>query len=160
MATGPKRRKNSALVLWQWALGMAVLVGLWGQPDFAIASSDEDSGFALSDSPYLDMDPMLIPILRDDEVRGQINIWMSLEITKGEEKIDIWRQTAKLRDGYFRSLNSYASNQLDYRKRLNTKLIKRLLQRVTDKVLGENVAEVVLGQAHILKQKKRRRRRR
>lgn len=130
------------------------------EPADAEEEGFDDSGFALDSTPYLSMAPFQLPIFQDNKMRGQLNVVMSLEIAEGQSKLEIWKKTASLRDGYLNVLNYYASNQLDYRKRVNFGLIKRKLQKVTDRVLGRDIAEVVLGQAHVQRITKRKRRRR
>ena len=155
------RRFMAAAVAALW-LTAAVTppAGASSEPGAEEEEGFDDSGFALDSSPYLSMDPFQVPIFQDNKMRGQLNVVMSLEIAEGESKLEIWKQTAKLRDGYLNSLNYYASNQLNYRKRVNFGLIKRKLQQVTDRLLGQDIAEVVLGQAHVQRTTKRKRRRR
>jgi hypothetical protein len=74
---------------------------------------------------------------------------MSLETGSRDLRDGVVNVRPKLRDAYIRTLTRYASNQMNPNKPVSIMLMKKLLQRSTDWILGDSTVTVIIGSAHV-----------
>lgn len=98
---------------------------------------------------YLDFDAFSVSIITDGRVDGQVSVKFSLAVADAEKRAEIERKSPRLRDAYLQVLSQVASTRLDPRRPVDPDLLDRYLQRVTDRLLGDHVAEVVMESAAI-----------
>ncbi|MCG8503242.1 MAG: hypothetical protein MI755_01435 [Sphingomonadales bacterium] len=128
--------------------GLALALLCFGLSSPAHAADDADAASG-SDAAYLDFDAFSVSIITDGRVDGQISVKFSLAVADAEKRAEIERKSLKLRDAYLQILSQVASTRLDPRRPVDPDLLDRYLQRVTDRLLGDHVAEVVMESAAI-----------
>lgn len=114
------------------------------------AALDLGEGFNANAS-HVRIAPFNLAIIQNNKVQGTLYVALDLKTGNRGLNAGVIRSRPKLRDAYLQTLSRYASNQIDPKKPVNVMLIKRLLQRATDRILGEPSATVVVGGVHITK---------
>jgi flagellar basal body-associated protein FliL len=100
-------------------------------------------------SPYIKLDDLNVTIFGDRRVRGIMTVTLSLEVAEPAKHDDVTQRQPILRDAYFRSVSRYAGSRVDLRRPVNIAQLGAILQNATDKVLGANVAKVLISSAAI-----------
>lgn len=120
--------------------------------------SIEEQFAALNLGEHFDLDasrvrvsPFNVTIIQDGKVHGALYVLIDLQTGDRSLNVGVAKSLPKLRDAYLKTLSRYSSHQIDPGKPVNIMLIKRLLQRSTDDVLGDLSATVVVSAAHISK---------
>lgn len=141
-----------------FALIVAVGAGLGGLihfrvlPDFtgmiAVSEGGESEPSVAPAPPvaepvFYSLDPLLVPVIRDGELRRNIYIAFRLQVTSGqEEKAEF--HLSQLRDVYLRALYDIIPKQLETRTTLDLRKVKSRLKVITDRVVGPGVVEDVI----------------
>lgn len=101
------------------------------------------------DSIIIKIEPLTLPILNDNAVRGQAMVELRLVVRDTES----WHATVamlpRLRDLYLRRFYRYSSSAYWDGNRLDLDRIKKSFQKVTDRVLGPDIANVLIYQARL-----------
>ncbi len=117
-----------------------------GTPQSAYAASSSESEGA-SGKEYVKMDPLVLPIVDNDGVHQVISMVVSIEVETVNEAEKVKRLRPKLTDAYIQdmygSLHKHAALQGGI---VRVDLIKKRLNKVTDKILGEDIHSDVLLQ--------------
>jgi len=100
-------------------------------------------------SPYIQLDDLNVSIFGDRSVRGILTVSLSLEVAAPDKHEEIAARQPLLRDAYVRSVSQFAGARVDLRQPINITQLSALLQRTTDRVLGSNVAKVLIASAAI-----------
>lgn len=131
-----------------WSLVLAVGLGLAGGPAFAQVKSKENNRANTSgDRPnYFKLDPLVVPVIRGRRLRGQITFVLMLELYDDVDRSHVFAVLPRLRDSYFVVLKQYAERHRDIMRRLKLKAVKRLLMKVSVKILGQDTVRAVLVQ--------------
>lgn len=99
----------------------------------------------LGEAPtFLDVDAIVINIFKDDEVVGNIQFAVKLEIVGNDAYRIVTRRKAKLVDAYLRDLSAYIPRYLMRADQLDLDVVMKRLQGLTDKVMGPGVVNKVL----------------
>lgn len=99
----------------------------------------------LGEAPtFLDVDAIVINIFKDDEVIGNIQFAVKLEIVGNDAYRIVTRRKAKLVDAYLRDLSAYIPRYLMRADQLDLDVVMKRLQVLTDKVMGPGVVKRVL----------------
>ena len=110
-------------------------------------ASGERQLSAFSAKPYyIEMDPLLIPIFRDNEIAGTIQIIYKLEVFGNENYKSVGKLKTKLGDALIKDFTYYIPRTLRKNQRLDVPLIKYRLKMVSDKVLGKDVVSEAIVQ--------------
>ena len=112
-------------------------------------AADDANAAAGAQASYLDFDAFSVSIITEGRIDGQVSVKFSLAVTDAGKRAEIERKSPRLRDAYLRVLSQVASTRLDPRRPVDPNLLDRYLQRVTDRLLGDHVAEVVMESAAI-----------
>jgi flagellar basal body-associated protein FliL len=128
-----------------FAAGFAICVCLGA----ASASAEEHGEEKSAPSPYIQLDDLNVTIFGDREVRGTMTVTLSLEVTEPAKHNEVTERQPLLRDAYFRTVSQYAGARVDLRRPVNIAQLGAVLQRATDKVLGADVAKVLISSAAI-----------
>lgn len=96
---------------------------------------------------FVNLRPMILPIIGENGVSQVVTLVVSLEITKGESPAAIKKMEPRLKDAYIQDMYGVLSRKssmnggvLDIRK------IKTRLNKITQRVMGEGKVEDVLIQ--------------
>lgn len=100
-------------------------------------------------SSHVRIDPFNVAIIQDNKVLGTLYVLVDLETGGRSKNVGVIKYRPRLRDAYLKTLSRYANNQIDPKRPVNVKLVKRLLQRATDNILGDESPDVVVSAAHI-----------
>jgi flagellar basal body-associated protein FliL len=95
--------------------------------------------------------PFNVSIIQDSRVHGTLYVSMDLETGSRDLNAGVVKARPKLRDAYLQTLSRYADHQMNPNKPVNIMLLKKLLQRPTDRILGEGKVTVIVSAAHITK---------
>ncbi len=99
----------------------------------------------LGDAPtFLDVDAIIINIFKDNEVVGNIQFAVKLEIVGNDAYRIVTRRKAKLVDAYLRDLSVYIPRYLMRAEQVDLVVIKQRLIVLTDKVMGPGTVQDVL----------------
>ena len=99
----------------------------------------------LGDKPtFLDVDPIVIPIFKDNEVVGNIQLGIKLEIIGNDAYRIVTQRKAKLVDAYLRDLYVYIPRYLMRAAQVDLVVVKKRLIVLTDKVMGPGTVKDVL----------------
>ena len=99
----------------------------------------------LGDKPtFISVDPIIIPIFKDDEVVGNIQFAVKLEVGDSDAYRIVTQRQAKLVDAYLRDLYVYIPRYLMRAAQVDLVVVKERLVVLTDKIMGAGVVERVL----------------
>jgi len=133
------------------SLFMAGVISFDGSSDETeVAALDLGDGFDPNAS-HVRIEPFNLSIIQNNKVLGMMYVALDLETGDRSLNFGVVKHRPKLRDAYLSTLTRYGSTQMDPSKPVNVMLVKRLLQRATDNVLGESSAKVVISAVHITK---------
>lgn len=106
-----------------------------------------------SESIIINLEPLTVPILNDNAIRGQAMVELRLVVRDAEN----WRiavaMMPRLRDLYLRRFYRYSSSAYWDGNRLDLDRIKKSFQKVTDRVLGPEIARVLIYQARLFERR-------
>lgn len=88
--------------------------------------------------PFVAMDMLAVPIIRDGEVLGIMNLKPCFA-AKPEQAEAVSQALPILQDLYVRRLHLYASTRLDPIRPLDVRALRAVLQRASDSVLHQDV---------------------
>ena len=143
-------------------LSMASVFSSRGYSSNSHESGEEDSDisalFAAAGitprASHVRVKPFNISIIQDGQIHGLLYVSVDLATGSRDLNIGVVKARPRLRDAYLRTLIRYANNQINPDKPVSIMLIKKLLQRPTDKILGGSEVTVIVSGAHITKSKR------
>ncbi len=91
------------------------------------------------------LDPLTASVHADFRLRGILHIEAGLEIPNGRDRSRAERLMPRLRDRYVSALAMYTGANYRFGDVPDADRISYLLQEATDEVLGEDVADILLG---------------
>ena len=119
-------------------------IGPFGN-DSETAEEEEYEPPVIGDAPtFLDVDAIVINLFKDDEVVGNIQFAVKLEIVGNDAYRIVTRRKAKLVDAYLRDLSVYIPRYLMRADQLDLDVVMKRLGVLTDKVMGPGVVKRVL----------------
>ncbi|MDJ0895708.1 MAG: hypothetical protein QNJ92_11260 [Alphaproteobacteria bacterium] len=95
---------------------------------------------------YVQLAPFNVPVVRDGEVTGYVNITIIVEVADDEAREVAVRHMARLRDAFFRDLYATLPLRRGSSKGFEPKFVKRRMQAVSDRTLGQGVVTDILIQ--------------
>lgn len=129
-------------------LALALMLALFcAPPSGAVAASKASSSSMLQNN--LPLEALTVTVFRDTRVRGLLAVELSLELTRPDDRGKIEKIMPRLRDRYLTSLTRFAANRVDVNRTVELSELARLLQGVTDEVLGRKTATILIGGATV-----------
>jgi len=134
-------------------IGASVGILKWqkiGPFRFEVAATEKkeiDVGVPGDKPSFIDMDPIIIPLFQDDQVAGNIQLAVKLEIRSNDAYAEVRRFMPKLADVYLRDLYVYIPRYLIRAEQVDIAVIKARLKKLSDKVVGPGVVADILVQA-------------
>lgn len=113
-------------------------------PTLAHAAQDKPR---LGEQRYIMLEPLTVSVLRDARVRGLLSVDLTLELARLDERAAIERIMPRLRDQLMFALTQFAANRVEIDRPLDLPTITAALQQVTDRVIGESKARLLIGGA-------------
>jgi len=123
-------------------LGLAALCAATA----AIASPEAKEDAESSQSPYVALDPIPVPIIRDGAGRGMLVVEFGIDAGTLDERKEAERLMPRLTDLYIQVLNLYASRDLMLNHPPDAETIGKRLQAATDQILGAKKGIVLFRQ--------------
>lgn len=101
---------------------------------------------------YIALPTMSVSLLERNRIRGVLSLTVSLEVGGETRTRDVKKQLPRLRDAYLRTLSNLAQTHLDPQERINMNLLRKVLQRTTDRLFGPDAVSVLVQHALIRNQ--------
>lgn len=120
---------------------IADLVGVQGQ--VATDEPAEPVEAPRVDPIFLQVEPMLIPVIQGGELKRNVYIALRLEVTQ-ENKEAVRLAMSRLHDVYMRALYDLVPEQYENRETLDLSKIRDRLMVLTERVLGPNMVEDII----------------
>ncbi len=106
-----------------------------------------------TESIVINIEPLTVPILNDNVIRGQALVELRLVVRDPESWHAAVAMMPRLRDLYLRRFYRYSSSAYWDGNRLDLDRVKKSFQKVTDQVLGPEVASVLIYQARLFERR-------
>ncbi len=108
-----------------------------------VIDEDED----IKKSIFIDMEPILIPIFKDNAPAALIQIQIKLETKSTDKAIRIQRMMPRTSDTYVQDLHGFMPRLLKDRERIDVFILKQRLKLISDRKFGKGLIEDVLVQS-------------
>lgn len=129
------------------AASLLLAVALVAGPPCLAAGPDDKP--KLGEQRFIILEPLTVSVLRDARVRGLLSVDLTLELARLDERTAIEKIMPRLRDQLMFALTQLAANRLDIERPLDLPTITGALQQVTDRVIGESRARLLIGGATV-----------
>ena len=98
---------------------------------------------------FIDMDPIMVPLLQGNGVAATIQIQIKLETEGQENAIFLKRRMPKISDAFVRDLHAFMPRLLKDKERIDVFILKQRLQVIGDRLFGKGYIKDVLVQSVI-----------
>lgn len=106
---------------------------------------DHNSNLGGGHTAYIELEPLLLPIIDEYGVSQTVTMRIALELTDADKALSIQQMKPKLNNAYIRdmygALNEYALLKGGV---IEVGIVKQRLHRITNEVLGDNIVNAVL----------------
>ena len=96
---------------------------------------------------FVELDPILVPLIGSDKVAATIHIHVKLEITGSDNKEVVLHARPRLSHVFFQDLYGYIPRMLRKSKTLDLYVLKKRLELIANKTVGQGVINTVLIQS-------------
>lgn len=111
------------------------------------AKEDESHGAGVPDNEYVELDPLILPIVDANGVSQTLSVIIAIEVPNLGTANKVEKMTPKLKDAYIQDLYGVLNHQAAYQGgTLQVGKLKKRLGEITDHVLGKGTASGVLLQ--------------
>lgn len=93
---------------------------------------------------FVDMDPIVLPVIEGSAVTRQVGILLTLELAKGQLASGVEPKRRQLTDAFITELYRLYGWRAGERRVVDEKLLKQRLQVTADQVLGQGVVHAIL----------------
>ena len=107
------------------------------------AGAEEEAETALR-KRFVDLDPIVVPIIREGQVTLHLTLILTVELTKPMLVTDIDLIRRPLRDAIFTELHGIYALRYVQEKGYDLPIVRELLVRASQKVLGDGEVKAVL----------------
>ena len=94
---------------------------------------------------YIKLEPLISPVLDERSIRGKITLRLRLHLKKIELEEKVRHRIPKLNDAYLNYMYRYGSSAASTGI-MQLESVLKVLQRLTDKVIGKDVAEILIDE--------------
>jgi len=101
------------------------------------------------ESIFIDMDPLMLPVIQGDQIAGLIQIQVKLETVGQDNAIFLKRRLTKISDAFVKDLHGFVPRLLKKKERLDVIILKDRLKVIGDRLLGKGYINDVLVQSVI-----------
>ncbi len=95
---------------------------------------------------FIELDPLVIPIVRKDRIAGSIQLQIQIE-TKNEYRLEMLRMLPRISDAFIRDLHGFIPRMLKTRDDLDLDIIRRRLVIIGERTVGQGQIDNVLVQS-------------
>ncbi len=129
-----------------FAFTVFVAILSWGVPPAVAAGGGKDTSESGDSDDVIAVAPLSIPIIKDAQVRGFLQLEIGLIAGSPEMHRYIEAAMPRLRDAYIRNMNVFATNHLVVDRVPDLTAVGQTLQAITDHTLQSKGATVLFGQ--------------
>jgi flagellar FliL protein len=132
--------------------GGAVSVMKWmklGPFEEVAVEGQEEQMVRDDDTLFVDMEPLVIPVYQGDKVAATVQIQVKLETIGSENKAKLQHIMPKISDLFIRDLHTLIPHLLKQEEQIDVLIIKQRLKLISDKLIGPDLIQNVLGQSVI-----------
>ena len=114
---------------------------------FEVAGSMEEKKEPKEEPILINVDPLLVQVIREDQIAGNIQIQIKLE-TAGQENANfLKRRLTKVSDAFLQDLHGFVPRLLRKKERLDAIILKDRLKVISERLLGKGYINDVLVQS-------------
>ncbi len=93
---------------------------------------------------YVELEPMVLPIIREGQVTLHLTLVLAVELTKPLPEVEVARLQRPLRDAIFTELHSVYALRYVQEKGFDHPLVRERLLRASERVLGPGAVKAIL----------------
>jgi flagellar basal body-associated protein FliL len=113
------------------------------------ANAQEGGEGAQNADPYIVLDPLAVSLIDRGRLLGSLIVSASLEVPDPAKQAEVQARLPRLHDGYLRAMTEFAEARVSVQRPVDVAALGGALQRVTDKVLGDGTASILIGFASV-----------
>ncbi len=113
---------------------------------YFVANNEEEQGELVVATFFVDMDSLVVPVIRNDQVERHVMLTLTLEVGDNHSRSRVQEAVHQLRDAYVRDLHGYMRVVMTRSHNDFLRLLKGRLLRVTADIIGPGVVREVLIQ--------------
>ena len=113
---------------------------------YFVASNEEELEELVVAPFFVDLDSLVIPVIRNDQVERHVMLTLTLEVGDNHSRFRVQKAVHQLRDAFVRDLHGYMRVVMTRSHNDFLRLLKGRLLRVTASVIGPGVVREVLIQ--------------
>jgi flagellar protein FliL len=98
---------------------------------------------------FIDMDPIMVPLLQGNSVAALVQIQVKLETEGQDNAIFLKRRMPKISDAFVSDLHAFMPRMLKKHERIDVLILKQRLQVIGDRLFGKGYIKDVLVQSVI-----------
>ena len=114
---------------------------------FEVARSIEEQKEPKEKPILIDVDPLFLQVIREDQIAGTIQIQIKLETAGQENAIFLKRILTKVSDAFLQDLHGFVPRLLRKKERLDAIILKDRLNVISGRLLGKGYINDVLVQS-------------
>jgi hypothetical protein len=131
------------------ALGGGGAAGWWfllrEPPLDDAAAAEEESGGLIAKSRYVELDPIVLPIIREGQIILHVNLVLNVELRRALPVEDISARELPLRDAMIRELHALYGLRYVQDRGFDLPIVRERLARRAEEIFGpETVATVLI----------------
>jgi len=105
------------------------------------------SGLAAVPPQYLQVDRLVLPVIRREGLEGHLFLVIYLELSDVKDRPFVTSKSVPLRDEFIRSLNRYIAHRPRILYNVNLPELKAVLMKASARIVGEGKVKAILIQA-------------
>ena len=133
---------------WLVMIAMAWALTLLSAPASALAEKKGEAG-AASAPIYVELTPMTVPLQRNGYVSGSFHLRLNLAAADAKAKTDINHLMPRLEAAYLSNLSDLSEHFIRPGESVDLDVIKMVLQSTTDRLLGQDVATLLIVESAV-----------
>ncbi len=108
------------------------------------AEAVKPKGEAVDGPTFIQLRPIILPIVEGNRVTRTAGLVLALELEKGKTALDFEPKRDKLRDAFITEIYTYIDQHSEATRVLDVSALKARLQQTSDRVLGQGFVHAVL----------------
>ena len=109
----------------------------------------EDPEEVKEDSIFVDLDPLMLPVINGNQIAGTIQIQVKLETSGQDNAIFLKRRLTRISDAFVKDLHGFVPRLLKKKERIDVIILKDRLKVIGTRLLCKGYIDDVLVQSVI-----------
>jgi len=114
-----------------------------------VAAVEKEPEEPKEETIFIDMDPLMLPVIKGSQIAGTIQIQIKLETQGTDNAIFLKRRLTKVSDAFVKDLHGFVPRLLKKKERLDVIILKDRLKLIGQRLLGKGYIDDVLVQSVI-----------